>query len=275
MKPVLVWDIPVRLFHVLLAVGFVTAYSIARFWGEHHPAFVLHMIVGLTLATLVLARVVWGFVGTRWARWSTIVHGPAAFADNVGHLFRKGGRHFTGHNPLSSLGIAAMLGLTLALAVTGYAIGQGNEALEDVHPVLANLFLIVVVGHIAGVILHQIVHGGRLVLGMVDGKKVAPEEDAIRSAAPLGGVLFAALAVWVGGGMWSNLDPANRTTRVPGVPVTIPLGEREYERSETPRLGASSIDGGKDGSRGGEDAARREAHERERDEHGRHREHDD
>ena len=232
MRPVLVWDFPVRLFHIFLIAGFGGAYSIARFGGEHHPAFWLHMVFGLTIAVLVVARLVWGFVGTRWARWSTMVHGPAAFADYAKHVFRKGGRHFTGHNPFSVLGIVAMLCLTLALAFTGFSITQGNEAFEDIHPVLANLFLAVVGAHIAGVLIHQVVHGGRLVLGMVDGKKVAPEEHAIASDAPVGGLVFLALAAWIGGGMVVSRDPTTNTTRVPGLPLAVRLGESEEEAVE-------------------------------------------
>lgn len=233
MRPVLVWDWGVRVFHVLLIGGFFAAYAIARFGGEHHPAFALHMIFGLTIAALVVARLVWGFVGTRWARWSTVLHGPGAFADNVRHLFRKGGRHFTGHNPLSTLGIAAMFVLALALAATGYAYTQGIETFEEIHPVLANLFLLVVGGHIAGVVLHQFVHGGRLVLGMVDGRKIAPEADAIPRSAPIAGLIFLGLAAWIGGGMWTHYDPAAGTTRIPGLPLSIALGESEGEGRES------------------------------------------
>jgi len=233
MRPVLVWDLPVRLFHALLAAGFLVAFAIARFQGEDSPAFPAHMGIGITLAVLVLVRLVWGFVGTRWAQWSALVHGPSDFSDNLRHLVRPGGRHFTGHTPLSSLGIVAMLALVLGLAFTGYAYTTGNEAFEELHPLLANGMALLVAIHVAGVVLHQVVHGGRIVLGMVDGRKVAPEEDAIPGSRPFAGLVLLGIAAWVGGGMAANFD-ATGSTRIPGLPIPFQFGEggEGGERSE-------------------------------------------
>lgn len=241
MRPVLVWDLPVRLFHALLAVGFLVAFAIARFQGEDSPAFPAHMGIGLTLAALILFRIVWGFFGTRWARWSALVHGPTDYSDNLRHLVRPGGRHFTGHTPLSSLGIIAMLALVLGLAFTGYAYTTGNEAFEDLHSLLANAMALLVVIHVVGVVLHQVVHGGRIVLGMLDGRKVAPEEDATPSSRPFAGLVLLGIAAWVGGGMAANYDAAG-STRVPGLPITFQFGEGG-ERSE----GGQEAHGGEHG----------------------------
>lgn len=234
-RPVLVWDGFVRLFHLLLILGFGAAFVIARFLGEDHPAFRWHMIAGLTVGVLVVARIAWGFVGTRWARWSTMFHSPRVALESIRHLARPGGPHFTGHTPLSSLGIFAMLGLALALAITGLLLARGNESVEKIHPVLANLFLLLVVVHIAGVVLHQVVHDGRLILGMIDGRKVAPEDHAVRSAAPWATLLLLAATAWIGGGMAFSYDPATGTTRIPGLPFTISLGDHGGETPKAER----------------------------------------
>ena len=79
------------------------------------------MTLGYTMAGLVAFRIVWGLVGTRHARFSSFVRGPAAVARYVGAMLRGQPEHHTGHNPAGALAIVALLGLTLAVTASGWA----------------------------------------------------------------------------------------------------------------------------------------------------------
>jgi len=72
MQRILIWDLPTRLFHILLALGFVSAASIALFASDESPVFPFHAMIGLVLALMVLLRIAWGFVGTRYARFKQL-----------------------------------------------------------------------------------------------------------------------------------------------------------------------------------------------------------
>lgn len=225
MEKVLVWDLPVRLFHWMLVLGFGLTYFIAKILGEDNALFHDHMILGLTIGGLVALRVVWGFVGTRWARWSTLFHRPQAHAEYFKHVFRSDGKAHIGHNPASSLAITVMLLLVLALAFTGYQYTQGNKSFKDIHPILANVLAILGSLHIVGVVLHQLVKRDRLVLSMVDGKKLANESDGIPKPATAAGLVLLVLAGILGGGLYANYNPQTGATRWPILGAPIQLGE--------------------------------------------------
>src|SRR4051812_17502581 len=75
-QQVLVWDLPVRAFHWLIALCFAGAWLTA----ESEQWQLLHVTLGYTMAILVVFRLVWGMVGSRYARFSSFVRGPAAVA---------------------------------------------------------------------------------------------------------------------------------------------------------------------------------------------------
>ena len=80
MRRTLVWDIPTRLFHWLFAGGFIAAAVIALGQGDDSPLFPYHGMIGLALGLLLVLRVVWGFVGSRHARFGSFAFGPRAVA---------------------------------------------------------------------------------------------------------------------------------------------------------------------------------------------------
>jgi len=68
-----VWDLPLRLFHWLLVAAVVTAFVSAKIGGN---AMVWHGRAGLAVVGLLAFRIVWGFVGSTYARFVTFLHGP-------------------------------------------------------------------------------------------------------------------------------------------------------------------------------------------------------
>lgn len=220
----LVWDAPVRVLHWLLAGCVVAALAIALLADEHSLLFSVHTLLGLTAGVVVLCRLVWGVVGTRYARFAGWSASPAAVASFVSSLLRGRPVRTLGHNPAAVYAIAAMLLLTLVLAVTGPLIGRGVEAAEEIHEVCAYLLLATVGLHLVGVFVHVVLHRENIVRSLVDGRKEATREEGIPSGrAPV------AIALLLLVGAWTTLlllrfDTAARTLSVPGL-GTIALGE--------------------------------------------------
>ena len=223
----LIWDLPVRLFHWLLAAGAVSAAIISLLLGEHSPLFPYHGIIGLTLALMVLLRIVWGFIGTRHARFSAFLCSPASvIAYLKGILTGAGPRHIS-HNPASAYAIVAMLALVLALATTGFLMATGNKSLKDLHEILAYTLLGVIGAHILGVAIHTIRHRDNITGSMIHGRKNVDASHAIRSAQPIAAAAFLIITGWWALSLVRSLDTTTNTARLPILGITLQLGENE------------------------------------------------
>ncbi|MEZ5499065.1 MAG: cytochrome b/b6 domain-containing protein [Steroidobacteraceae bacterium] len=227
MRNQLVYDLPVRLFHWLFAGLFVAAYLIAS-TAEDSAFFPWHMLAGLTLAFIVLARVAWGLLGTRHARFTSFRLNPADLVRYIVGQVTGRKTHVAGHNPASSWVAIVLMVLTLALGTTGYLMtsGANRESFEEIHEFLADAFLLIVVLHIAGVILHSLRHRDGFALSMVDGHKqdVSPAET-IASPRSAIGVVFMAIVAAFAINVARNYDPASQSLEIFG--TTLQLGERE------------------------------------------------
>jgi cytochrome b len=178
-----VWDPFVRLFHWSLALGFAVSYL------TEDDLLNLHVWAGYLVLVLVGLRFVWGFVGTRYARWSDFIKAPGDVVAYLRDAVRLRAARHLGHNPAGGAMIVALLLSLAATALTGLALYGAQElsgplaivmselsggwahALEDAHEVLANLTLLLVGLHLAGVVLSSLQHGENLVRSMVTGYK--------------------------------------------------------------------------------------------------------
>src|SRR5581483_3604771 len=104
---VLVWDVPTRVFHWLLALSFVGAFATAE--SERYRD--VHVLLGYTVAGLIAFRLAWGLVGTRYARFRAFAFGPRRVLTYVKSLFGRAPQHYVGHNPAGSVAIYALLAL--------------------------------------------------------------------------------------------------------------------------------------------------------------------
>jgi len=174
------WDPLVRIFHWSLVFFVLLTFVTEDDWMS------LHIQAGYAVLYLLGFRVIWGFVGTRTARFVTFIRSPAVVLEHLrGMLTLKAG-HYLGHNPVAavmvlmllvSLGMVCFTGLvTIAsegrgpLADTLFA-GLSGEWMEEVHEFLANFTLLLIAGHIAGVVLSSLLEGENLVRAMITGKK--------------------------------------------------------------------------------------------------------
>lgn len=231
MARILVYDLPVRLFHWLLAVGFLSAFVIAQFADEHSSLFPYHMIIGLMLGLMLVLRIVWGLIGTRYARFGSFVFGPS---DVIGYfkgvLFGGGQRH-AGHNPGSSYAVFAMLAVTLLVVLSGLLMTIGGEAFEEVHSVATYVLLALVAAHLLGIIIHTLRHRENISASMVTGTKEGEPTDGIISAKPVAAVAFILLiALWTSG-LLRNYNSSTQQTTLPLMGVAVQLGEAEHEES--------------------------------------------
>ena len=196
---ILVWDLPTRLAHWLLAASFVGAFAT----GDSERLRDVHIILGYTMLGLVVFRVVWGLVGTRYARFSSFAFGPRSVLSYLGSLFRGKPQHYAGHNPAGSWAIYALLLSTVLAGATGYATysGMGGGWMEELHEGAANALLVVVIVHVLGVIVSSILHRENLVGGMLGGRKSGRPGDAVRHRHVLVGValVLAVATFWYAG----------------------------------------------------------------------------
>lgn len=196
---ILVWDLPTRAFHWLLALSFAGAFLTAE--SERYRD--VHVTLGYTVLGLVGFRLLWGLVGTRYARFWSFAFGPRRVLRYVNSLFTRSPQHYVGHNPVGSWGIYALLALSLLAGASGYATFNeiGGRGMEDVHEALANALLAVVCVHVGGVIVSSLLHRENLVRAMLTGYKRALPDAGIRVRHRLLGAALVAAVVsfWVAG----------------------------------------------------------------------------
>lgn len=211
-----VWDTPVRVFHWLMVICFTGAYLTA----DEESWRLLHVTLGYTLGGLVAFRLVWGLAGTRYARFSNFVRGPAAVLRYGRSLLAGQPEHTTGHNPAGAVAIVLMLACSGAIVGSGWALYNdlGGDWLEEVHEAGSNLMLGVVGVHIAGVLLASWLHKENLVRAMVTGVKQGPSSEGIgRSWHALAAVMVLAVV----GFWWLQWQSAPSTELAPGAHTTV------------------------------------------------------
>jgi cytochrome b len=199
-KRVQVWDLPLRVFHWLLAAAVATAFISAEVGGN---AMVWHGRAGLAIIGLLAFRIVWGFVGSTYARFITFVRGPMAM-----RAYLKGEWDELGHNPIGALSVLALLTLLAAEAATGLFANddisyQGylyplvgadlSERLTGIHKLFEPALITLVALHLTAIAFYMRVKKRNLVRPMITGWTEAHSVTEL----PRGGgiVAFVAAAV--------------------------------------------------------------------------------
>jgi cytochrome b len=178
-----VWDPLVRMFHWVLVTAFAVAWMTEDAWLD------LHELAGYTIGGLLLLRLFWGLIGPRHARFSDFVRPPREVAAYLADVVRFRARRYVGHNPAGGAMVLALLACLLLTVVSGVltlgfeefrgpaagfasAVGDGvADGVEETHELFANLTLLLVFAHVAGVLLASFQHHENLVRAMVTGRK--------------------------------------------------------------------------------------------------------
>lgn len=176
-QAIMVWDMPVRVFHWLLVICFAGAWLTS----ESERLQMIHYAFGYTSCLLILIRLVWGVIGTRYARFTQFLKGPKAVLGHFMAMLRGHPHHDVGHNPAGGLVMVALMLLILVIGVSGYL--SVKELLGDfageIHESVASLALAVVILHILAAIVMSLMEKQNLVKSMVDGKKQGMPEQGI------------------------------------------------------------------------------------------------
>lgn len=172
-----VWDRAVRLLHwSLVGAVALAAISTLTWFGAHQTA-------GYVALALVALRLLWGGVGSRYARWRQFVRGPRTTLRYALAVAQRREPRYLGHNPLGGWMVVALLGCIAGLALTGWLyttdVLWGDERVERMHRALAWTLLGLVVAHLAGVLFTGLRQRENLVAAMLDGRKRAPAGDDI------------------------------------------------------------------------------------------------
>ncbi|NOT70564.1 MAG: cytochrome B [Hyphomicrobium sp.] len=199
LRDVPVWDRAVRLFHWLVVACVTVAMTTGLFQSK--AWFDIHVIAGSALTALIVFRLIWGFAGSTYARFSSFAYAPATILRELRNLGGNAAQHntYVGHNPPGAAMIFALLFVLALLAVTGVSVLGGvtkegplapfasfafGQSAQLVHRVLAYGLLALVAFHISGVVLESVRTRGGLIRAMVTGSKPVPDH-AIRAPATL------------------------------------------------------------------------------------------
>jgi len=193
-----VWDPLVRVFHWTLVISFCTAYLSEgelfealqdRLSGEWLQ--LVHVWAGYLIAGMLLWRVVWGFVGPRHARFSDFVRGPRESFGYLKDALTLRAARYLGHNPAGGAMIVALLLSLATTIVTGLALYGADkamgplaallvessdatiDAIKEAHEAATNCTLLLVAGHLLGVVWESLLHRENLVRAMISGRKRA------------------------------------------------------------------------------------------------------
>lgn len=225
MNPILIWDIPTRIFHWAFAASVTAAMGIGLWVDDEQSLFQWHMLFGIVALFLLVLRVVMGIVGSRHSRFASFPLRPREVVHYMASAVFSKTKRYAGNNPGSALAAILMFLLVPALFISG--IGVGGEPMEEIHETLAWALLAIVVLHLSGIAWHTIRHRENIALSMVTGKKAAGPEDGIRSSHPLLGLGLLLLAgAWIAA-LFSNHDARSANVRIPVIGTVLHLGENE------------------------------------------------
>lgn len=228
MKTLLVWDLPLRLFHWLLALLVAAAIATANIGGN---AMDWHGRLGVAIVGLLTFRLAWGFVGSTHARFADFLPRPATL-----RAYLRGDWHGLGHNPLGALSV---LGMLLALAIQA-ALGlfgnddiaftgplyplvakETSDALTGLHHRGAWLVGLLIALHLGAIAYYRLARREDLVTPMLTGRKTVAG-DVPDTPARGGGIValsialaLAGLAAWFASGAWLPAPPAPATVDTP------------------------------------------------------------
>jgi cytochrome b len=172
-----VWDPFVRLFHWSLVLGMGAAWLTSSIRSD------THQWIGLAVAALVMARIIWGLVAKGHARFAEFVRGPSAVIGYLLDILRGAERRYIGHNPAGGAMIVVLILFILGTCISGWEMTTdawyGDDAMQLAHSAFAYSVVALVVLHLAGVVLASVRHRENLPRAMVTGLKRAPEGDDV------------------------------------------------------------------------------------------------
>lgn len=181
-QTILVWDVPTRIFHWSLVIGFAAAWLTS----EDDRFLYHHVYAGYLFIGLLIFRLIWGMVGSHYARFRSFAHDWSSVTDYLKGLMTGQAQRYIGHNPAGGYAIFAILLLGVVVTISGLLVLGGEEghgplknlisydlgaASKEIHEPTASLMLLLVIAHLAGVIVESLYHKENLIWAMITGHK--------------------------------------------------------------------------------------------------------
>lgn len=200
-----IWPLGNRISHVLMILLFAASYLS----GDEDELLSLHAVFGISLGILIIFRILWGIVGPKYSKFSDFDFSIKNLIVYLSSVFTKTKAHI-GHNPASSWAIIAMFIFGLLSIVSGllaYGVGENHgvfaflhlayyedtEVFEELHELLVNIFLFIIIAHILGSLIEKFARGGDSIKSMVTGYKNT--EIAVDTKISLFGKIFQ--IIWI------------------------------------------------------------------------------
>jgi len=218
MRRMKVWDLPVRLFHWSIAVLILAAWL-----SQEFNRMDVHVWIGYTILTLLLFRIVWGFIGSDTARFRLFLKSPASAFRHLAHIRRREPDLGIGHNAAGGWMVLVLLVLLAVQVGTGLCandqietygplserVGQDwSDWLSQVHAANFVAIEVAVLLHVAAVFAYMLLKGQNLIRPMITGRKRLPADTrpprmrgsllALALLAVSGGIV-AAVVLWGSG----------------------------------------------------------------------------
>ena len=171
-RNITVWDPLVRIIHWGLALAILLNATIIDDDSN------LHIMIGYATLGLVIVRLVWGWIGSKYAKFSAFPPNPGAALRYLKGLAKGDKTLHLSHNPMGALMVYNIWATVLLIAATGYMMGTtrffGMEWVEEIHEIAFGWLILSIALHIGGVIFDSLHSGVPLVKSMVNGKKRIP-----------------------------------------------------------------------------------------------------
>jgi cytochrome b len=223
-----VWDLPLRIFHWLLALSVLASIVTGEIGGNLID---WHGRIGVLILGLLVFRIIWGFVGSTHARFASFFPTPAKIA-----AYLKGQWQGLGHNPLGALSVLALLGVLVTLVGAGLFANddiafQGplfslvdkslSDKLSGVHALAFNVLAVLLVLHIAAIIYYARIKKHNLVVPMLTGKVAVPKDSAV-SVSKAGVLRFVVALAFAGVVVWGVSNGVQQIAPAQAVPAVTP-----------------------------------------------------
>ena len=208
-RQALIWDLPLRLFHWLLAGGFFAAWITGEAGTEYRE---LHMQIGYGMLGLLLFRLIWGFIGPRHARFASWSLSPSGAFRTIKAWGQRKPDPSAGHNPAGSWMVLILL-VALSIQVStglftsddvlfnGPWIGAVSsdvvDQMGDLHHINFDILKILVGLHLIAILLYWMWKRQNLITPMITGRKGVDPQFAIRNSRLLLAAIAAIIAVAV------------------------------------------------------------------------------
>ncbi len=218
------WDLPIRIFHWALVLGIAAAFVSGQLGGNLID---VHGKIGIVVVGLIVFRLVWGVLGSTYARFAQFFPTPAKIS-----AYLRGEWHGEGHNPLGAFSVFGLLSLVALQVGTGLFSNDDiafvgplfdlvskdlSNRLTGIHQLLSNALLALVVLHVAAIGFYGRVKKQNLLMPMITGWKEGHGESARGGGlvALVVALIIAAGAIYGASGAWLPEPPAPPPAETP------------------------------------------------------------